>query len=498
MRAQFLTGTVVDAYSLKPVEGATVLLVGTLHAAMTGADGSFRLVPRVEADYTLQVTQHGYRTHSSRVTVRSGEEVASVLIQLVPEFREVPLPAPVGQHVWPGAASAPTYKTLDVAPSVQVARRSVAHFVPTIRGLHSGQVLIDADGIRSVPGSPYGPSLLTSLQPSVVELVPGPYAMTWGPGALGALRIRTPLLEGFHSWVGYTGPQNRYDVAAGWGRIGDRYSYELGGVYGVAPSWHSTSEWIPEQEVGVHGLRGRARLRHRHTEATGIVSYQEQTYGAIATLQQTGVAIRMTQRLQGKTIGSVDLGTHWQARNGSGWPYTESPAHRERVTGGYAIVHFRRVRAWQWQAGLDGSGTRLGGAQLAQVGVSLRGARATDRLQYSSAVRADGYFQDGQRGAIYLGGAAAVRVVMGEQWALHAMLGSVTRPPSMYERFAQRTPHVSMPLSTRTNGRETLDPEQIFQGDVAINYEGQRAAAVVSVFWQTHSESDRSAGRKTD
>ena len=63
-------------------------------------------------------------------------------------------------------------------------------------------------------GSPYGPTIQTLILPYEMEVVTGPYALTWGQNALGAVRVRTPFQHVVAAEAGYGGSPRRYGAAA--------------------------------------------------------------------------------------------------------------------------------------------------------------------------------------------------------------------------------------------------------------------------------------------
>lgn len=84
---------------------------------------------------------------------------------------------------------------LRVLPGVDAARRGPLGLDPVVRGLRESQVGIYLDGTRMLPASPSRmDSPLSHLDPAAVreiEVVRGPYALTWGAGNLSTIRMET-------------------------------------------------------------------------------------------------------------------------------------------------------------------------------------------------------------------------------------------------------------------------------------------------------------------
>ena len=90
--AQSISGTVVDAHSDSPLDGATVVLVGTLYATAADSAGTFTLGPLPVGSYDMEVWRHGYLPSRQRVTLTPDRDLVTS-IRLSREYRETPLPA---------------------------------------------------------------------------------------------------------------------------------------------------------------------------------------------------------------------------------------------------------------------------------------------------------------------------------------------------------------------------------------------------------------------
>ncbi|MEM9594128.1 MAG: TonB-dependent receptor [Acidobacteriota bacterium] len=102
-------------------------------------------------------------------------------------------------------------------PGLSAVRRGGLNLVPTIRGLRGPQVAISVDGTRSFAAGPARmDSDLSHLGPHVVSnlrVVKGPYALTWGSGALSAIDLVTRRGD-------FAAPDSKVHGAVG-GRFGD-------------------------------------------------------------------------------------------------------------------------------------------------------------------------------------------------------------------------------------------------------------------------------------
>jgi len=80
-------------------------------------------------------------------------------------------------------------------PALGAARRGPINMNPNVRGLQEGQVAALVDGTRTFAAGPGRmDSDLSHIAPEAVDgvqVVKGPYALTWGAGALSAIRVKT-------------------------------------------------------------------------------------------------------------------------------------------------------------------------------------------------------------------------------------------------------------------------------------------------------------------
>jgi iron complex outermembrane receptor protein len=126
-------------------------------------------------------------------------------------------------------------------PGVDAVRRGALGYDPNVRGLSETEVGVYVDGMRTFPAGPLRmDSPLSHIDPSSiasVEVVKGPYALTWGPGNMSAIRVeqrgenppRTPLTGTVHT--GYdTNLQAVETTGSAMGRQG-RWSYAASGAY---------------------------------------------------------------------------------------------------------------------------------------------------------------------------------------------------------------------------------------------------------------------------
>ena len=97
------------------------------------------------------------------------------------------------------AGDADLASALRLAPGLDAARRGSINFDPTVRGLQETEVAVLLDGSRTFAAGPARmDSDLSHVTPHAiesVEIVKGPYALTWGAGAMSAVDARTSRPE---------------------------------------------------------------------------------------------------------------------------------------------------------------------------------------------------------------------------------------------------------------------------------------------------------------
>jgi iron complex outermembrane receptor protein len=87
---------------------------------------------------------------------------------------------------------------LRVLPGTDAMRRGAIGLDPVVRGLRDTQLGVYVDAARTFPGGPAGMDTpMSHVDPSHVqsmEVMTGPYALTWGAGNLSAIRVNTTPL----------------------------------------------------------------------------------------------------------------------------------------------------------------------------------------------------------------------------------------------------------------------------------------------------------------
>lgn len=196
--------TVIDARGETPLPGVNVV-AETGKGAATNTQGVARLTGLPVGSQTLTASFVGYDTAERRVTIRANQHVEVVLqltpaslglggIQVTALSPGLQPSASVGAENVREIEADDTGGLLRSVPGVNAARRGPLGFDPNVRGLTESAVGVYIGGMRTFPAGPLRmDSPLSHVDPSSianVEVVKGPYALTWGPGNMSAIRAQ--------------------------------------------------------------------------------------------------------------------------------------------------------------------------------------------------------------------------------------------------------------------------------------------------------------------
>lgn len=202
-----VTGQILSEDTEQPLPGVVVRVRGTQRGAVSDGDGRFTIRGVPSGSRVLEISVMGYRSESLAVDVPPGAP-AQVEISLVSRPLEVggiqvsvlrpdlQPRAELTEREVRRANPKDAGELLRELGGVDAVRRGPLGLDPVVRGLRETEVGTYLDGTRLFPAGParMDPPL-THLDPSAVrgmEVVKGPYALTWGAGNLAAIRLETP------------------------------------------------------------------------------------------------------------------------------------------------------------------------------------------------------------------------------------------------------------------------------------------------------------------
>ena len=162
-------------------------------------------------------------------------------------------------------------------PGVDAVRRGPVGLDPSVRGLRETEVGVYLDGTRMFPGGPARmDSPLSHVDPSTmrdIQVVKGPYALTWGAGNLTAIRVTTqelppPVTGPLHGTLtsGYDGNYAATNVAGSAFGSGGRASYWVHGAWRDGNNYTSGNGTLVPAEF--HSSEARGKLGWRTGDAS--------------------------------------------------------------------------------------------------------------------------------------------------------------------------------------------------------------------------------------
>ena len=199
-----VTGQVLESDTGNPIPNASVHIHQTAQGTLTGPGGEYT-IPEVPAgEHTIEVHALGYRTMTRTLTI-SPPGASGIDFEL--DVRPIELGGIQVSVLTPDLQPHVDLASREIRESnpkdsgqllrnlagVDAVRRGPLGLDPVVRGLRETEVGTYLDGARLFPAGPARmDSPLTHLDPSSVqsiEVVTGPYALTWGAGNLGAIRV---------------------------------------------------------------------------------------------------------------------------------------------------------------------------------------------------------------------------------------------------------------------------------------------------------------------
>jgi iron complex outermembrane recepter protein len=263
----------------QPLSAVTVQVTGTSIGSLTDDQGRARLGPLAPGNYEVRAARLGYRTQTQRIAVGPNETaVASFTLALAPvelsgiqvSVLRPDLRPEVGMHEHELREANPhdIGMVMRTLPGLDAVRRGALGMDPVVRGLRDTQVGAYVDGMRTMPGGPAGmDSPLSHVDPSAVhglEVVKGPYALTWGAGNMSAIRLDTHPLPTFggttvggSSFAGYDSNLGATEAGATLFGTRDRVAFTASGALRSGSDYTTGSGAVVPSGFTSGEVRGR-------------------------------------------------------------------------------------------------------------------------------------------------------------------------------------------------------------------------------------------------
>jgi len=199
-----LTGEVRDPQR-NPIAGARVSVTAGDREQVVETDSEGRFAARVAPGLCrIRVSAQGFAVHETSSNVEAAGSELLIMLEVEPLRLEVLITAGL-----PDLASTQEYNREQIEerpagdigdflrrqPGLSAFRRGSINFDPSVRGMRETQVATLVDGTRTFAAGPGRMDAeISHISPhsiQTLQVVKGPYALTWGAGALTAIRAET-------------------------------------------------------------------------------------------------------------------------------------------------------------------------------------------------------------------------------------------------------------------------------------------------------------------
>lgn len=536
----------------RPLAATTVQVEGTTLGVFTGSDGRATLAGIPVGEREIRVQRPGFGTQRVAIRIEEGRttelrvvlqeapmQVEGIQVQVLrPDLRpDVRLDERQIQEANPQDVG-DLFRAL---PGLDAIRRGGLGMDPVVRGLRDTQVGAYVDGMRTLPGGPGGMDTpLSHVDPSAVrsvEVVKGPYALTWGAGNLSAVRIETQRVPppgsrsfggrtflGYNSNLGATetglefsgsGRTTGYILSGAWRESGD---YESGGgvevpgsfrsgevrgrfAYRPTPSstftvagWHQAqrdidypgrpmdAEWFDTFNGSLRWEYAPAGGALRSVDAMAYVYTVDHGMNNDAKPAPMRVATVSDVEMVGGRLSAV-------VEPGGGWTL-------EAGGDGYTALHFAEARPRN-----PDMPRRLiwGDVRLSSVGLFTRAERMVGPFQAAGTLRLDLFRSEAETASPFfianvtdnlsaseehVSGAATLTLPLDEAWSLSVGAGSVVRPGDANERYSDRHASKRSQVGAEFMGDPSLRAERSNQVDFWVEASYPRWTGALNLFAQ--------------
>ena len=276
-----IKGKVVDKNNM-PLVGVNIYLNSTNYGGVSDLLGKFKIANIPDGNYILTAKYIGYKSYTKRININNNNILKLKIILLkkpvrlngivVTATRSADLTFSMANLTHNFVQKDPAKTVGDLLrelPGINAVRRGPIGLDPVIRGLRETEVGTYVDGTRYFPGgaarmdsplSHYDPTSVDKVQ-----VVKGPYALTWGAGNLSAIKVTSPSLPGMNSKILngkiITGYQSNFNAKLASASINGRkglFSYWINGDWREGKNY--TDGNGVEIPAGFHSKEIRGKL----------------------------------------------------------------------------------------------------------------------------------------------------------------------------------------------------------------------------------------------
>ncbi|MDR8391235.1 TonB-dependent receptor [Aliifodinibius sp. S!AR15-10] len=279
-----ISGTITNQNNDRPISDVNIFIPNTTLGTTTDAKGEFRISNVPAGTYILKATFVGFEPTQRKIRVESGQtttvqlsmwevsyELSGIAVSALRPDLE-PETELANQQVRE-ANPRDSGELLRVVAGVDAVRRGPIGLDPVVRGLRETEVGTYLDGTRIFPAGPARmDSSLSHLDPSAIQsmqVVKGPYALTWGAGNLSAIRVETNDLTNIPSHTTHgkiaSGFDSNYNAFEGTATVSGKFD-KLG--YWLNTAWREGSDYEDGNSTSVPANFQSREFRSKLSYAT--------------------------------------------------------------------------------------------------------------------------------------------------------------------------------------------------------------------------------------
>jgi len=273
-----IQGTITDSDSGQPLPGVNIIIKGTTVGVSSDIDGSYMLKNVSTAKQKVVFSFVGYQKQVHTVSISSGEishlsvtmhpkELMMTGISVTALRPDLNVNAKMKQAEVRKANPRDSGELLRSANGVNAVRRGPVGLDPVVRGLRESEVGTYLNGSRIFPAGPARmDSPLSHLDPTAIksiDIVKGPYALTWGAGNMSAIRVQTQQLKTLTQTLsgnvssGYDTNFNAFEESAALRGNSSKFGYMLSGAWRKGNDYTSGNGTLIQGDYLSREIRGK-------------------------------------------------------------------------------------------------------------------------------------------------------------------------------------------------------------------------------------------------
>ena len=293
-----ISGTITNAETKQTLAGVNVGIQNLSKGAATNAQGKYIISNLPAGAYTLTFSYIGFQSKTVEFTLSKNQH-KTVNLALAPKavsldgIQVTALPpslevnARMKESEVEEANPRDSGELLRSIAGVSAVRRGPVGLDPVVRGLRETEVGTYLNGTRIFPGGPARmDSPLSHLDPSAIqsiEVVKGPYALTWGAGNMSAVKVETRPLNTINELFrgsfssGYDSNYNAFEESVSLMGSGKKLGYWVHGAWREGNDYETGNGSIVQGDFMSREVRGKIGYQFSSASSANIsLGYQDQ------------------------------------------------------------------------------------------------------------------------------------------------------------------------------------------------------------------------------